>query len=251
MPLSGTLDVSPRVAAAPLVTSLATEPIVLERAEILYAMFEIDAGEMEDLIPAALNPTIPPVVTFVTIRAQASPIGSFTIAQSRIGCRAGVRPRGFPTGGYIEGDAEAADALTDRWGFALEPAEVSLRRGFHDIVSEVTVDGRTILSYSSLDPIPLTGAEVLFASSMHLARVRRDGEEQVRLVQMDPEFIFHKASRGGARLDAFDPQAWGEERVTVVYPVSVWYALCDLTLPRVRYISDPNVPALQGTEKVG
>jgi hypothetical protein len=99
MPLSGTLDVSPRVSDAPLVTSLATEPVVLERAEILYAMFEIDAGEMEDLIPAALNPTIPPVVTFVTIRAKQSPIGSFTIAQSRIGCRAGVRPRGFPTGG--------------------------------------------------------------------------------------------------------------------------------------------------------
>ena len=62
MPLSGTLDVAPRVADAPLVTSLATEPVVLERAEILYAMFEIDAGEMENLVPAALNPTIPPVV---------------------------------------------------------------------------------------------------------------------------------------------------------------------------------------------
>src|SRR5439155_18279782 len=105
--------------------------------EIIYAMFEIDAAEMEDMIPAALNPTIPPVVTFVTIRAQASPIGSFTMAQARVGCRAGVRPRGFPTGGFIQGDDEAAATLTDRWGFALQPGDVSLRRGFHDIVSEV------------------------------------------------------------------------------------------------------------------
>jgi len=252
MPLEGTLDVSPRTDAAPIADALATEPVVLERAEVLYAMFEIDSTGMEDMIPPALNPTIPPVMTFLTIRAQGSPIGSFTLAQARVGCRAGVRPRGFPTGGYIEGDAESAGTLASRWGFALQPGEVSLRRGFHDIVSEVCgADGRTILSVSAVDPVPLTGAEVLFASSMQLARVRRNGDEQIRLVQMDPEFTFHRAARGSARLDAFDPLAWGDERLTVTHPVSVWYALCDLTLPRVRYLSDPTVPALQGTEKIG
>jgi len=249
MPLEGTLDVSPRTFDAPLADALATEPVVLERAEVLYAMFEIDASDMENLIPPALNPTIPPVVTFLTVRAKDSPIGTFTFAQTRVGCRAGVRPRGFPTGGYIEGDAAP---LASRWGFALQPGQVSLRRGFHDIVTEVCdSDGRCILSVSAVDPVPLTGAEVLFASSMHLARVRRNGEEQVRLVQMDPEFTFHRAARGSARIEAFDPQAWGEERLTVTHPVSVWYALCDLTLPKVRYLSDPTVPALQGTEKIG
>jgi hypothetical protein len=217
---------------------------------MLYAMFEIDSSDSQDLLPPALNPVIPPIVTFVTIRAQNSPLGSFTLTQARVGARAGVRPRGFPIGGYIDGDAGAAEQLTSRWGFALQPAEISLRRGFHDIVNEVNVDGRCILSVSSVDPLPLTGGEVLFASSMQLARVKRNGGEQVRLVQMDPEFTFYKASRGSARLEAFDPQAWGEERLTVVYPVSVWYALCDLTLPKVRYLSDPAVPALQGTEKV-
>ena len=251
MPLEGTLDVSPRTADAPVADALATEPVVLERAEILYAMFEVDSADMEDLIPPALNPTIPPVVTFLTIRAKQSPIGSFTLAQTRVGCRAGVRPRGFPTGGFVDGDADAAGTLASRWGFALKPGEVSLRRGFHDIVSEVCVEGRTILSVSAVDPVPLTGAEVLFASSMQLARVKRNGDEQIRLVQMDPEFTFHRAARGSARLDAFDPQAWGDERLTVTYPVSVWYALCDLTLPKVRYLSDPTVPALQGTEKIG
>jgi hypothetical protein len=250
MPLEGTLDVSPRTANAPLADALATEPVVLEKAEMLYAMFEIDSSGMEDLIPPALNPVIPPVVTFVTIRAQNSPLGTFTLTQARVGARAGVRPRGVPVGGYIDGDQSAADELTRRWGFALQPGEVNLRRGFHDIVNEVRVDGRCILSVSSVDPLPLTGGEVLFASSMHLARVKRNGDEQVRLVQMDPEFTFYKASRGSARLEAFDPQAWGDERLTVTYPVSVWYASCDLTLPKVRYLSDPTVPALQGTEKI-
>lgn len=250
MPLSGTLDVSPRVTDAPLVTSLATEPVVLERAEILYAMLEIDARDMENLIPAALNPTIPPVVTFVTIKCKESPFGAFTLAQTRIGCRAGVRPRGFPVGGYIEG-SEAAPVLADRWGFDLQPANVSLGRRYHDIVADVEVGGRPILEVSAVDPVPLTGGEVLFASSMHLARVQRDGDAVPKLVQVDPEFKFHRAARGGARLDAFDPQAWGEERLAVVYPVSAWYAVCDLTLPRIRYICDPDVPALQGTEKIG
>lgn len=249
MPLQGTLDVSPRVADAPLVTSLATEPVVLERAEILYAMFEIDSLDMEDLIPAALNPTIPPTVTFVTIKSKGSELGNFTLAQARVGCRAGVRPRGFPVGGYID-NAASGELLADRWGFALTPGDVSLRRNHYNIVADVEVDGRAILRTSAEDPLPLTGAEVLFASSMQLARVRRDGEEQTRLVQVDPEFSFHKAARGSARLDAFDPLAWGEERLTITYPVSVWYAVCDLSLPKVRYISDPDVPALQGTEKI-
>lgn len=251
MPLSGTLDISPRTDDAPIASALATEPVTLERAQILYAMFEIDAAEMEDLIPPALNPTIPPVVTFVSIAAKDSPIGTFTLAQARIGSRAGVRPRGFATGSYIEGDAASAEALTTRWGFSLRPAEVTIERRYHDIVSEVTVDGRTILSVSALDPVPLTGGEVLFASTMNLARIERDGGVVTRLVQVDPDFTFHRAARGTPRLDAFDPQAWGEERATVVYPVSAWYAVCDLVLPKVRYICDPAVPALQGTEKLG
>lgn len=249
MPLSGTLNVAPRVETAPLVTALADEAIELPKADVLYVMFEIDAAEMEDMIPPSLHPTIPPTLTIFAVRAPDSTLGPFTFAQARIGCRAGVRPRGYVTGGYID-DAAPVPALADRWGFSLEAADVVVERRYHDVVCEVTAGGRTILSTSLVDPVPLSGAEIQFAPNMHLARVRRDGQDLPRLVQMDPEFTFHRAARGTARLDAFDPQAWGDDRVTVVYPVSAWHAVCDVTLPKIRYVCDPVVPALQGTEKV-
>jgi hypothetical protein len=103
---------------------------------------------------------------------------------------------------------------------------------------------------SLVDPAPLSGAEIQFAASMQLARVIREGAEVPRLVQVDPELTFHRAARGRPRLDVFDTSAWGEPRIEPVYPVSAWYAVCDLALPRVRYLCDPGVSTLQGTEKI-
>lgn len=247
MPISGTLDVSPRVTRAPLASDLATEPVLLERAQVLQVMFEIASEHIDDLLPPALNRTDPPVATFVAIKAVDSPLGTFTLAQTRVGCRAGARPRGFVTGGYID---NPVPALADRWGFALKPASVTLGGRYHDVEARVRLDDRPILSMSLIDPVPLSGAEIQFAASMQLARVIRDGTEQPRLVQVDPELTFHRASRGRPRLDDFDPAAWGDERIEPVYPVSAWYAVCDLALPQVRYICDPAKPAFEGTEKL-
>ena len=247
MPISGTLDVSPRVVDTPLASELATEPVVLERAQVLYVMFEIASEHIDDLLPPALNRTDPPIATFVVIKAVDSPLGTFTLAQTRVGCRAGARPRGFVTGGYID---SPVPALADRWGFALKQAAVSLGGRYHDVEAEISVDGRPILLTSLVDPVPLSGAEIQFAASMQLARVIREGAEQPRLVQVDPELTFHRASRGRPRLDAFEASAWGDDRIEPVYPVSAWYAACDLSLPQVRYICDPALPAFQGTEKL-
>ncbi len=249
MPISGTLDVSPRITAAPLASDLATEPVVLERAQVLQVMFEIASEHIDDLLPPALNRTDPPIATFVCIKAVDSPLGTFTLAQTRVGCRAGARPRGFVTGGYID-SAHAAPALAAGWGFALSEASVTLGGRYHDVAAEVLLNDRPILSMSLIDPVPLSGAEIQFAASMQLARVTRNGAEQPRLVQVDPELTFHRASRGRPRLDAFVAEAWGDDRIEPVYPVSAWYAVCDLALPHVRYICDPALPAFQGTEKL-
>jgi hypothetical protein len=250
MPIAGTLDLSPRIEAAPFASELATEPVVLERAEVLQVMFEISSAHIDDMLPPALNRTDPPIVTFVFIKATDSPLGTFTLAQTRVGCRAGVRPRGFVTGGYIEG-LEAAHALERAWGFGLSEASVELGGRYHDVEAEVRLDGLRILTTSLVDPVPLSGAEIHLTASMQLARVERDGSVQPRLVQVDPELTFHRAARGTPRLDNFEATAWGEPRIEPAYPVSAWYAICDLSLPRVRYICDPSVPAFQGTEKVG
>lgn len=44
--------------------------------------------------------------------------------------------------------------------------------------------------------------------------------------------------------------AFGDERVRPVYPVSAGAAVADLTLPKLRYVCNPTMPAMQGTEKV-
>jgi hypothetical protein len=250
MPIAGTLDVSPRVRDTALASDLATEPVVLPRAEILQVMFEIDSAHIDDMLPPAVHRTDPPIATFVFVKATDSPWGPFTLAQTRIGCRAGARPRGFVTGGYID-NLDAEPALAGGWGFSLGAASLALGGRYHDVEAEVRLDDRPILVTSLVDPVPLSGAEIQFAASMQLARVVREGGEQPRLVQVDPELTFHRASRGRPRLDVFEADAWGDGRIKPVYPVSAWYAMCDLTLPRVRYICDPAVPAFQGTEKVG
>lgn len=248
MPIAGTLDLTQRLATAPIASALATEAVILERAEILHLMYEIESAHIDDMLPPALHRTDPPIVTLLAIKATDSALGTFTLAQARVGCRAGVRPRGFVTGGYID---KATPALAERWGFALEEANVTIDSRYHDVAAIVSVEGRPILQMSLVDPLPLSGAEIQFAASMHPARVQRDGAEVSRLIQVDPEMSFHRAARGTLRLDVFEADAWGESRIRPVYPVSAWYALCDLTLPRVRYICDPDVPALQGTEKIG
>jgi hypothetical protein len=250
VPISGTLDVAGLVPETPLAGELATEPVVLERAEVLYVMSEIDSSDREAMLPPALHPTDPPTATFVWIRCQDSPFGSFALAQTRVGCRAGVRPRGYVVGSVID-NKDAAGALADGWGFGCGTGEVDLSRGYHEIRGRVDVNGRTILAAAASDPVPLSGAEIQFAATMQLARVPRDGAVEPRLVQVDPDFTFHRAARGRPSIDEFDADAWGEPRIRPVYPISAWYSLCDLTLPRVRYICDPDVAALQGTEKVG
>ena len=250
MPIAGMLDVSPRLSDAALAADLATEPVVLPRAQVLQVMFEIESQHIDDMLPPALHRTDPPIATFFFIKASDSPLGTFTLAQTRIGCRAGARPRGFVTAGYID-NLDSEPALAAGWGYSLAAASVTLGGRYHDVEAEVQLGSKPILKTSLVDPVVLSGAEIQFAASMQLARVVRDGAEKPRLVQVDPELTFHRASRGRPRVDVFEADAWGETRIKPVYPVSAWYAVCDLSLPRVRYICDPAVPAFQGTEKVG
>jgi hypothetical protein len=250
MPLYGVREVAPLLEHAPLMESLDTEPAELAHVEALQVMFEIDDAPMLDLLPPALGPTIPPVVTFTFWRCPDSPAGPFSLAQVRAGCRAGVRPRGLPLASYCDA-APAAEMLRARWGFNCRPGLVRLRRFYDRIVGAVVVADHTILQVSLMDPQAISGGDVQYTANMNLARVRQNGSDTPRLVQVDPDYTFHKAERGRPVVDAFDAAAWSAMGVQPVYPVSATYAVCDITLPRIRYICDPDVPAMQGTTKVG
>lgn len=249
MPLLGTLDVGRLLDDAPRMASIGAEPWAIETAEILQLAFEIDDRAMVEILPPALHPTIPPTVLFTVARYPDSPAGPFTLAQTRIGCRAGVRPRGFLLHAYCDSD-RACEALASGWGYACTPGDVHLRR-FHDrIVGTVVSDGSEILRVALVDPEPISGADIQYVANMNLTRVSDADGERLALVQVDPEYRFHRAERGRPQLDTFAREAWRAEGVDPVYPIIASFAVADTGFPQIRYVCDVDRPAIAGTRKV-
>lgn len=245
MPQLGTLDVAPLLAGAPEMKDLHTDELLLPSVEILHALHEIEAAPMLDILPPALHPTVPPTIQVTVWRARGTELGDFTMVQVRIGCRAGVRPRGFLLGCVIDDDV-AAEQLGARWGFRSDPGTPVLKSGHDRIQCVVERDGDAILDLSLVGPEPISGGDVQYTANMNLARTPA-GE---RLVQVDPEFEFTKASRGRLQLTTFDAAAWGEARIVPSWPVSTSFTVANVTMPRIRYTCKVDVPAMVGTETV-
>ncbi len=248
MPLYGVRDTETLLEYAPEMESLSTEPVELPRAEVLQVMFEIDDQWMQRLLPRALHPTIPPTATFVFWRCPESPAGPFNLAQVRVGCRAGVRPRGLPLASWCDSE-QASTALRSRWGFNCRPGSVRLQRYYDRVEGSVGDGNRPVLQVSLVDPQAISGGDVQYTANMNLARVRRGGEVLPRLVQVDPEFTFRRAERGTPVVDRFERDT-STGGVVPVYPVSASYTVCDITMPRIRYIVDPDRPAMEATETI-
>jgi hypothetical protein len=245
MPELGTLDVTPLLRGAPEMKDLDTDALVLPQVEILHALHEIRSGPMLDMLPPALHPTLPPTVQLTVWRARDTDLGDFTMAQVRVGCRAGVRPRGFLLGCVIDSDI-AAEQLAARWGFRRDAGTPTLKTGHDRIQATVVRDGETILDVSLVGPEPISGGDVQYTANMNLARTPGGP----RLVQVDPEFEFHKANRGKLQLTTFDAGAWGDDRIVPSWPVSTSFTVADVTMPRIRYTCKVDIPAMAGTETV-
>ena len=89
-------------------------------------------ADRESLVPPALNPTIPPVISFLVYRAKESEFGPFALAQLRLTARSGVRPRAYLISARCDNPA-LSEVLAGSWGFRVAPGEIGLRR-FHDRV---------------------------------------------------------------------------------------------------------------------
>jgi hypothetical protein len=241
--LVGTADVDALAAHAPVMDSLDTEPLVLPGAWLLQVTYEMPAAAREALLPPALHPTDPPLVSWTFLRCVAGPLGAFAIAQLRIECRSGLRPRGFLVASIID-SMEAGRTLASRWGYGARPGDVRLARQYDVVTGMVRVDGHTILEVGLRDPDPLGPRDIQYTASMHLARTPRG----VRLVQVDPTFAVERAERGRPHLLAFDATAWGDARIVPTHPVSASIAVADMTLPKLRYVCRPDVWAFGGTE---
>jgi hypothetical protein len=245
---SGTMDVQAFAPNVSEINGYKTEAWTLKGAEILNVYYEVKNEPFPSLMPVTLHPVIPSYAMFNVTHYPESPVGPFSIADVRVGCRAGVRPRGLTLKSYVSTEA-AAKELANRWGYPTSVADVYLR-AFHDrVVGRVKVNGRTILEVEQLDREFISGNDIQYISSMHLCRNKEDSK--LVIVQLDPEWTFLKAERGRPHLAAFDAHAWnGGDQLIPAWPISASFAVADTTLSPIRYISDPNVDAFKGTTQV-
>ena len=115
--LVGTADPQVLADGAPTLEGFGTEPLRLEDVETFQVFCEMKREGVESLLPPGLHPTLPPVVTWLVQKVGGSPWGPFSMAQCRVECRSGLRPRGFLRAGVID-NAAAAKELAARWGYA-------------------------------------------------------------------------------------------------------------------------------------
>jgi len=249
MPLTGTLDLSPLTRDVPLVERLDTGAWDLPRAEVLQILFELEEANMTALLPRALHPTIPPTISFVFTRVPDSMVGPFTLAEARVGCRSGARPRAFLVRAFCDSDAAIAE-LRRRWGYPVERADVRLRHHYDRVFATVESGGRVILDCGLMNPEAIGGGDIQYLPNMNLCRVRKGGAGVVRLIQVDADYAVHRAERGRPLLSAFEGAAWGLTGATPDWPVSASYTVSDITMPQIRYMVDPMKPPLESVETV-
>jgi hypothetical protein len=247
-PRLGTLDVAKWAQSVPTIEGYRTEPWTLKGARVLELHMEIVDELADPLIPRAMHPSIPQYAILNVTHYPDSPVGRFSIAEVRIAGRTGVRPRGHVLRSIVDSEA-ARRELAARWGFPVTPGEVSIEQRHDRVVGKAVIEGALVLQVEQLDRDAIGGNDIQFIASMHLARNEEDGK--LVLVQVDPEYVFSKCERGRPAVVHLDNHAFrADGHLRITNPISASFATCDVTLPKLRYVCDPEVPALQGTTKV-
>ena len=126
MPLAGSLDIRPLVDSAPEVVLDEDAELRVDDVDILQVLYEVRVADRESLVPPALNPTIPPVISFLVYRAKESAFGPFALAQLRLTARSGVRPRAYLISARCDNPA-LSDLLARSWGFRVTPGDIALQ----------------------------------------------------------------------------------------------------------------------------
>ena len=241
--LSGTVPLETLVPDAPEIHAFDIEPVRLPDVEMLHWSFEVAAGDVTELYPPALHPTLPPMAMIVAWAVPESPWGAFRLAQLRLSSRSGARPRGFLVGA-VSDNAAAGGALADHWGLRARTGQVAVERYYDSASAEAAIDGETVLAVRADDPEPLRPNDIQFFGTMHAARTPAG----LRLVQFDSTFEVTRAERYTPVLEALDAGAWGQPRLEPTYPVVAYGARADVTLPPLRFATRPDVNAFEGAE---
>jgi hypothetical protein len=244
--LTGTATVDELAAHAATLDSFDTPGVAIDHVELLQAVFEIRIGGRQSSLPSGLHPTNPPTFVFQFWSCPDSEWGPFRLAQGRVGCRSGLRPRGFVQGCVCDNPA-AVDALRRRWGFPARLGDVTLVRRYDAVTATATVDGVLVAALTARDAEPLGPDDVAYTTTVALAGTPRGP----RLVQIDTDVHVERAERVMPTLDAFDAPAWVHESVQPYHPVSASIAVGRVGLRPLRFVSKPDELAFSGTENVG
>ncbi|MDX1382048.1 MAG: acetoacetate decarboxylase family protein [Thermoanaerobaculia bacterium] len=243
--IAGTADPGAIAGGCPRLEAFGTEPVVLEAVETLQVVCEVASAAVEARLPPALHPTIPGILSWLVQRVPDSPWGPFALAQTRIECRSGVRPRAFLTAAVVDND-QALAALATGWGYRLRRGVVRLRRHYDVIEARVGKDGDPELELALRDPEPLEADYVQYVANMNLAETPAG----LRLIQIDPDYASVRSERGTPEVRAFDAEAWSVAGLEPAYPVSASLTVGTVTLPALRFVCRPDVWAFEGTERV-
>ncbi len=250
MPLFGQLNLQTVLSRLPEMQDFETEPWELLGADILHLAFEVGQERADASLPRAMHPAVPRYVTCIISYFPQTPVGPFHLAQLRLMGRAGVHPRGYVLQAYTDTPA-ATQALRQRWGFPADTAdEVTLRTHYDRVFATVVQGGQKILEAALSQSETVSGADIQYIASVHLAQVTGIDPPGPRLVQVDPRYTLHKAERGRPVLHYLDEAAWHCVGFSVVNTVVGSFTTVDTDLPQIRFVMDPEMPVVQGTTRV-
>ena len=243
--LIGTASVADLAVRAPTIEHFTGETIRFDGVELLQLTAEMKNAARVAVLPPALHPTVPATLSVQVLNIRESPWGPFSFAVCRVGCRSGVRARGFTTRAYAT-TAVAADAMASTFGYPCGVAEVSLRRGYDGADARVETDRTVLFSGGGIDPIPMGADDVQYTGSPNLASTPRG----LRLVQVESEHHPQQVERLTPRIGVFAGEHWGNPLLVPSYVVSASIAVESLEYPPVRFVCRPEELAFTGTESV-
>ena len=178
-------------------------------------------------------------MTLLAVRVTDGPNGPFSFAQVRVSCRSGARARALVVATAVDAAPATAAWLAGHWGIAGRGP--SLRPRLRPRPCRLTMVRRR----------PRGPA----ADRRPRRAVRRrppPGHDRCRqrLAQVELEVDLQRVERGRPELRRFDAPA-GAAALAPRFAVAATSGVGTLTLPQVRFVLRPDVPAHLGTERIG
>jgi hypothetical protein len=201
--MTGTLDVASRADRLSPAKGLAGGPLALEGVQIVHATFELLMDETLQFLPPTVHPSIPGHLSVLVVRSPAGALGPFSVAQIRLGCRAGVKRRAFCLAAVADNPLAARTLATD-FGFPCGLGGVVVQIRHHRASVAVDIDGLPVLELTVTRTRPLEGPAVTYPATLNLTA----GPDGPRLLQVDSDVELGPVERGVPHLTHLDLSPW-------------------------------------------